>query len=659
MKKKYKKKRNIRWALVGYDIVVYAVVATMLLIMYGGNEKLSITGIEQQVVVSLMCIFIVRLIGNVYGQVWRYGGIQCYIRLLFTDAIAFWGYVLLESILPIERVTFVRKLSLVSLNLLGALALRMMYRYAYKCGNQETRKGRFLEMLLLVFAGIKSENDKEVQRIKIAIVGAGRVGVSLAEELLNNEEAAYIPRCFIDINEKKVGREIHGIPVWAEGEATLKKLREYEIQEIVFAISSMETEHRKELYEYYKRAGYKLKVYDYPTMHAAGAKRNLREFDIEELLFRKPLVVADERTNAYYKNKVVLITGGGGSIGSELCRQLARMQPKQLIILDIYENGAYDVQQELKIAYAGKLNLQVEIASITNRNAMARVFEHYHPQIVINAAAHKHVPLMEHNCIEAIENNVFGTKIVVDLCEEYGVERFMMVSTDKAVNPTNVMGATKRMCEMIVQSASTYGKVKYSATRFGNVLDSAGSVIPLFKRQIANGGPVTLTDKRIIRYFMTIPEASQLVLQSGAIANNGELFVLDMGKPVKILDLAENMIRLSGVQGVEIIETGLRPGEKLYEELLVRTEELDKTTNSMIFVERDKALSVEELNKRLNLLKDACRAGDDLNAKEVLRKVIPTFKSPEDVNEEADLTPTKKKKTNESEHIGIHGEVAV
>ena len=267
-------------------------------------------------------------------------------------------------------------------------------------------------------------------------------------------------------------------------------------------------------------------------------------------------------------------------------------------------------------------------------NKYERVFEKYHPQIIINAAAHKHVPLMEHNCVEAIYNNVFGTQNLVELCEEYGAERFMMVSTDKAVNPTNVMGATKRMCEMIVQSASTHGKVKYSATRFGNVLGSAGSVIPLFKRQIVNGGPVTVTDKRIIRYFMTIPEASQLVLQSGAIANNGELFVLDMGQPVKIMDLAENMIRLSGVQGIEIIETGLRPGEKLYEELLVKTEELDKTDNSMIFIERDTALSQKEIYQKIQVLKDACDTGDDLIAKEALRSVVPTFKRPEDVNKE-------------------------
>ena len=346
--------------------------------------------------------------------------------------------------------------------------------------------------------------------------------------------------------------------------------------------------------------------------------------------------MADERTNDYYKDKVILITGGGGSIGSELCRQLAKMSPKKIVILDIYENGAYDVQQELKIAYGSALNLQIEICSITHKKALEKVFEKHHPQIIINAAAHKHVPLMEHNCVEAIYNNVFGTRNLVELCERYGAERFMMVSTDKAVNPTNVMGATKRMCEMIVQSASTHGKVKYSATRFGNVLGSAGSVIPLFRRQIANGGPVTVTDKKIIRYFMTIPEASQLVLQSGAMAKNGELFVLDMGKPVKIYDLAENMIRLSGVHGVQIIETGLRPGEKLYEELLVKTEELDKTENSMIFIERDTALSEEEVSRRLALLQDACATGDDV-AREALRKAVPTFRKPEEVNKEAVL----------------------
>ncbi len=653
IKKKAEEKKNVRWLLIIYDLAVFIIASIILLVIYREMEKLPVSGIVEQMILAGVCVFSARLIGNIYGQVWRYGGIQCYIRLLATDSVAFLAYFCLELLLPIPKVTFARMLSLNSVNLLGALAMRMMYRYAYKCGNQENLRGRILAKLLYMVSGLESGCDKEVQKIKVAIIGAGRVGVSLAEDLLNNEKSAYIPRCFIDVAREKVGREIHDIPVYSEDEATFAKLGELEVQEIIFAIPSMEAEKKKKLYNYYKEAGYKLKVYDYPTMYAAGGKRHLREFDIEELLFRKPLVVADERTNAYYKDKVVLITGGGGSIGSELCRQLAKMNPKKIIILDIYENGAYDVQQELKIAYGNSLDLQIEICSITYKKALKRVFDKYHPQIIINAAAHKHVPLMEHNCIEAIYNNVFGTKNLVDLCEEYHAERFMMVSTDKAVNPTNVMGATKRMCEMIVQSASTHGTVKYSATRFGNVLGSAGSVIPLFKRQIANGGPVTVTDKRLIRYFMTIPEASQLVLQSGAIANNGELFVLDMGQPVKIMDLAENMIRLSGVQGVSVIETGLRPGEKLFEELLVKTEDLDKTSNSMIFIERDTALSAEEIDRKLEILKEACEQEDDLVAKEALRSVVPTFKRPEDVNKDVTVEDKKKEQKKSGMKVAV------
>ena len=643
------KKSNTRWPLVVYDVIVYIIASILLLWIYGGNGNLTNAGSLQLSIIGFVCIFICRMIGNIYRQIWRYGGIQGYIRLIFTDAIAFILLIILQATLPIERMSFDRALSLVCVNLLGAISIRMIYRYAYLYSNNETSKGKFLSKLLYRFSGLTTGTDKEVQKIKIAIIGAGRVGASFAEELVNDEKAVYVPRCFIDIDKTKVGREVNGIPVWYADETTLDKLKAYEVQEIVFAIPNMDVQKKKCLYDHYKNAGYKVKVYDYPTLYTAGSKRNLREFDIEELLFRKPLAVTNEQTYAYYKDKVILITGGGGSIGSELCRQLAKMDPKQIIILDIYENGAYDVQQELKIAYGNAINLQIEICSITHKKALEKVFKQYHPQIIINAAAHKHVPLMEHNCVEAIYNNVFGTQNLVELCEKYEAERFMMVSTDKAVNPTNVMGATKRMCEMIVQSASTHGKVKYSATRFGNVLGSAGSVIPLFKRQIANGGPVTVTDKRIIRYFMTIPEASQLVLQSGAMANNGELFVLDMGQPVKIMDLAENMIRLSGVQGIEIVETGLRPGEKLYEELLVKTEELDKTSNSMIFIERDSALSPKEINTRLNMLREVCETGDDSQAREVLRKAVPTFKKPEEVNRAAEFAVHQKKSEPERE----------
>lgn len=628
------KKSNTRWPLVVYDVIVYIIVSILLLWIYGGNGNLTNAGTLQLSILGFACIFICRMIGNIYGQIWRYGGIQGYIRLIFSDAIAFILLIILQATLPIERIAFDRALSLVCVNLLGAISIRMIYRYAYLYSNNETSKGKFLSKLLYRFSGLTTGTDKEVQKIKIAIIGAGRVGASFAEELVNDEKAVYTPRCFIDIDKTKAGREVNGIPVWYADETTLDKLKAYEVQEIVFAIPNMDVNKKKCLYDYYKNAGYKVKVYDYPTLYTAGSKRNLREFDIEELLFRKPLAVTNEQTYAYYKDKVILITGGGGSIGSELCRQLAKMNPKQIIILDIYENGAYDVQQELKIAYGNAINLQIEICSITHKKALEKVFKQYHPQIVINAAAHKHVPLMEHNCVEAIYNNVFGTKNLIELCEKYNAQRFMMVSTDKAVNPTNVMGATKRMCEMMVQSASMYGNVKYSATRFGNVLGSAGSVIPLFKRQIAKGGPVALTDKRIIRYFMTIPEASQLVLQSGATANNGELFVLDMGQPVKILDLAENMIKLSGAHDIEIIETGLRPGEKLFEELLIKSDTLTKTENDLIFIEKDTPLKKEEIQEKLNILQKAIENEDDNDAREALRSVVPTFRRPEEINKQ-------------------------
>lgn len=636
-KKPAVKKRNIRWQLVVYDLILFLLLDFILVLLYQNREHVSWLGMVEQSALSMLCIFTARLLGGIYQQVWRYGGIQCYIRLLFVDGCAFVVNFALERLLPMEHVSFALLLCVASMNLLAALAIRMLYRYAYKCGNSTTMSGRVLYALLRIFAGAKvqGETEKEPQKIKIAIIGAGRVGVSLAEELLANRSAAYTPRYFIDLSREKVNRTIHDIPVLMDNESLFESLKEDGIQEVVFAIPSMDEERKMSLYNRYLDAGYKLKVYDYPVMQTAGGKRHMREFDIEELLFRKPIAIHDEKTAAYYKNKVILITGGGGSIGSELCRQLAKMEPKQIIILDIYENGAYDVQQELKIAYGNRLDLKVEIVSITSKRGMARVFQDYHPQIVINAAAHKHVPLMENNCIEAVENNVFGTLVLVKLCEEYGTERFMMVSTDKAVNPTNVMGATKRMCEMIVQSASTHGKTVYSATRFGNVLGSAGSVIPLFKRQIASGGPITLTDKRIIRYFMTIPEAAQLVLESGAMAKNGELFVLDMGSPVRILDLARNMIRLSGAHGIEIVETGLRPGEKLYEELLIKTEELDKTSNKLIFIERDTPLSRQEIEKKLAVLEEACCTDSDDAVRDALHQVVPTYKTPEEINADA------------------------
>ncbi|MCI8389052.1 MAG: polysaccharide biosynthesis protein [Clostridiales bacterium] len=643
---------HVRWLLVLYDFLMYLVVCFLLIVLHpSDNAGLSIVGNFTQIFLGVICIFGMRFVADVYRQIWRYGGMKAYVHLIVADVIGGILYFILESLLPIEHIVFIRTFSIVCLNLLGAITMRIIYNYIYQFVDQPTKLGSFLRKFLHILTGVAIDPDEvksgklEDTRIKIAIVGAGRVGTALADELLNNPTASYTPCCFIDIKKEKIGRSIYGIPVLSEREATHDRLNGLGVQEIVFALPQISAEARKELYEYYKQTGCKIKIYDYPTMRTAGTgKRHLREFDIEELLFRQPIEFNNAKTKAYYRDKVILITGGGGSIGSELSRQIAKMNPKQLIILDVYENGAYDVQQELRIAYGSKLNLQVEIVSVCDRVGLEKVFATYHPDILLHAAAHKHVPLMEHNCCEAVKNNVFGTLNTVELAEKYGVGRFIMVSTDKAVNPTNVMGATKRMCEMIVQSHSRMTgdgthKTVFSATRFGNVLGSAGSVIPLFKRQIMNGGPITITDKRIIRYFMTIPEASQLVLQSGAMAKNGELFVLDMGKPVQIMELAKNMIKLSGYEpykDIDIIETGLRPGEKLYEELLIRTEELDKTDNSLIFIERDTPLMMDEINNKLDVLRKAVLTEDDDTVRNALRSVVPTFRNMADVNAEAE-----------------------
>ncbi|MBQ8849444.1 MAG: polysaccharide biosynthesis protein [Clostridia bacterium] len=635
-----------QWIIGLYDLVIYCAVAILLLVIYDGSVALKFNEVLYQFVLSGAFILVSRLIFRVYNQIWRYGGIQCFIRLLLADGVAFIAYYLVERLLDIPlnitHASFPRILSISCMTLLGSLAIRMCYRYAYKCCKRDTKLGKLMCVCLRIFAGKKIllEENTYNTKINVAIVGAGNVGVGLAEELLNNKNSTYNPVFFIDTNAEKIGRQVFGLKVYSEETATKHMLRENMIQEIIFALPREDDEKKQALYRHYMGMGFKVKVYDFPVIQQAGTKkRHLREFDIEELLFRKPLDVTDKCIEEFYRDKVILITGGGGSIGSELCRQIAAMSPKRLIILDVYENGAYDIQQELRIAYGSSLDLNVEILSVCNRPALEKVFLLYRPQVVLHAAAHKHVPLMEHNCCEAIENNVFGTLNTVELSEKYGVERFMMVSTDKAVNPTNVMGATKRMCETIVQSHSATSKTTtYSCTRFGNVLGSAGSVIPLFKKQILKGGPITLTDKRIIRYFMTIPEASQLVLQSAAMAKNGELFVLDMGKPIKILDLAESMIKLSGYEpykDIDIIETGLRPGEKLYEELLVKTEKLTKTKNSLIFIEKDHPVSPDVLSKKLALLRIAVERGDDEAAREALREAVSTFKTPEEVNADA------------------------
>ncbi len=640
-------REHIRWLLVTYDAVAYLLVCFVLLCLHPSSDAAFPADVLiLQFLIGLVSIIGARLIARVYNQVWRYGGTAPYIRLILADAGACLLCCAIEFLRPIRYMSVLRILAISCMTLLLGIVERILYQYIYHFSSRRGKWGDRIRFILRVFGRMDINPDEPElmeaaeRRIRIAIVGAGRTGVGLAEELLNNPRASYVPVCFIEVNREKIGRDIYGVPVLSEQEASFPALETLGVQEVVFALPQIDAEKRKELYNFYRRSGCRIKVYDYPAVHSANAgRRAMREFDIEELLFRKPVEFDSEHTAPYYRDKVILITGGGGSIGSELCRQIAKLQPKQLIVLDVYENGAYDIQQELRQHYGDALDLRVEIVSVCDRDGLEKVFAAYRPDVVLNAAAHKHVPLMEHNCCEAVKNNVFGTLNTVELAVKYKTGRFIMVSTDKAVNPTNVMGATKRMCEMIVQCYSQFSPdTVFNATRFGNVLGSAGSVIPLFRRQIAAGGPVTVTDKRIIRYFMTIPEASQLVLQSGAMAKAGELFVLDMGKPVKILELAESMIRLSGFEpyhDIKIVETGLRPGEKLYEEMLVQSETLTKTDNSLIFIERDAPLAKEELERRLELLHHAAYEGDDAAAKQALHETVPTFRSPEEVNAEA------------------------
>ena len=632
---------KIRWMLVLYDALLWVIVIVAV-----GNIPSPIIpwlGVLYQGLIGLGFILLSRFFFRVYNQIWRYGGVQSFLRLIAADVVALVLYFLTQFLVFRGTNYYLdsRRLACIAaVNALLALSVRMVYRLLYKRLNRKTKLGGFIVKCINIFgrSDWTISSADPVNKIKIAIVGAGGVGTSLAEELLNTPNASYTPAVFVDIDKEKLGRQIYGKDVLEDKEDTPDILQEYDVQEVILALpTSVSVETRKVLYERYKQAGFKIKSYDYPSMQTTQkGKRTLRDFDVEELLFRKEQEVITDETIAYYKDKVILVTGGGGSIGSEIARQLANMEPRQLVLLDIYENGVYDIQQELRIQYGNKLDLQIEICSITNKQALEKVFARYKPNIVIMAAAHKHVPLMEHNVVEAVDNNVFGTLYTVELSEKYNVDRVHMVSTDKAVNPTNVMGATKRMCEMICMThAAIKQHTTFSATRFGNVLGSAGSVIPLFKKQIANGGPITLTDKRIIRYFMTIPEASQLVLHSAAIAKNGELMVLDMGQPVKIYELAVNMIEIAGLRlgkDIEIVETGLRPGEKLYEELLVKDERLKKTNNKKIFIEEDKPVSLDELNKKLSTLYAAMNLGSNKITKAALQEVVPTFKDPTEFN---------------------------
>lgn len=589
------------------------------------------------IVLALM-IFTFRSVFGFYKNVWRYTYTKAYLSAIIEDTCAAAVSTLLAYVIRgLINKEFVFKMwqfiVMSTTFCLFTLAARYAYRLFYKYRNTIS-------------------DEPSAHKINVAIVGAGQMGALLADELRCSKTSSYNPIAFIDKDKAKKGEFIGGVKVYHEDENIVQTVKKLPIQEIFIAMPGLDSEAISHLYKLYHRTGCKIKLYDTPVREIgkeeAQGKRVLREFQIEDLLFRKQLKINNRSSLNFYHDKVVLVTGGGGSIGSELCRQIAKLGPKRLIIVDIYENNAYDIQQELLRNYGDTLDLTVFIASVRDAKRLDTIFDKCRPDVVFHAAAHKHVPLMENNPSETVKNNVLGTYNTANAAEKYGVSKFIMISTDKAVNPTNIMGASKRMCEMIVQ-CRTDSKTCFAAVRFGNVLGSNGSVIPLFRNQIAKGGPITLTDKRIIRYFMTIPEASQLVVQAGAMAHSGELFVLDMGKPVKIYDLAVNMIKLSGLvpeEDIKIEEVGLRPGEKLYEELLIKTETLEKTDNDMIFIETDKPYTREEVDEKIAMLVRAVEETSDELASEkiveAMKAAVPTFIDPSEINENAEKSDEMK-----------------
>ena len=474
----------------------------------------------------------------------------------------------------------------------------------------------------------KHRMQNKNNKITVMIIGAGDAGNSILKEIVTSNFSTMTVGCIIDDDPAKWGNYIQGVKVVGGRNKIIECVDLYNIDEIFVAIPSASRGTIREILEICKETECKLRSLPgiYQLVNGEVNVSKLRDVEVEDLLGRDPIKVDLESILGYVKGKTILVTGGGGSIGSELCRQIASHKPKTLLIVDIYENNAYDIQQELKYKYP-ELDLVVLIASVRNTNRVNDIFEEYHPDIVYHAAAHKHVPLMETSPNEAIKNNVFGTWKVAQAAAFYNAKKFVMISTDKAVNPTNIMGASKRICEMIVQVYNKHYDTEFVAVRFGNVLGSNGSVIPLFKKQIAAGGPVTVTDPEIIRYFMTIPEAVSLVLQAGAYAKGGEIFVLDMGEPVKILDLAKNLIRLSGYkvdEDIKIEFTGLRPGEKLYEELLMNEEGLQDTANKMIHIGKPIELDEMKFFAQLKNLQEKSK-NESSEIRSLIQEIVPTY----------------------------------
>ncbi len=478
---------------------------------------------------------------------------------------------------------------------------------------------------------LRSQKHKQQNKkngISVMVIGAGEAANVIIKEIVNSNFSTMVIRCIIDDDKGKWGRYIQGIKVAGGRDRIIECADLYDIDEIIVAMPSISRSELRKILEICKETNCKLRSLPgmYQLVNGEVNVSKLRDVEVEDLLGRDPISVDLDSILGYVQNKTVLVTGGGGSIGSELCRQIACHRPKHLVILDIYENNVYDIQQELKTKYP-ELRMTVLIASVRNTNRMNWIFEKYKPEIVYHAAAHKHVPLMEDSPNEAVKNNVFGTWKTAQAAAFYGVRRFVLISTDKAVNPTNIMGASKRICEMIIQTFNNHYDTEFVAVRFGNVLGSNGSVIPLFRKQIMAGGPVTVTHPDIIRYFMTIPEAVSLVLQAGAYAKGGEIFVLDMGEPVKILDLAENLIRLSGYrvgEDIKIEFTGLRPGEKLYEELLMDEEGMKETANKLIHVGKPIEIDEMEFFRQLKRLKEESK-NESGDIRPLIREVVPTY----------------------------------
>ncbi|EDS76841.1 polysaccharide biosynthesis protein [Clostridium massiliodielmoense] len=563
------------------------------------------------IVISVIC----NAIFHLYDCIWKYASIDELISIVYSVSLSniifiFYSYFISYKLLSFVHYRFPATVHIIFwvLSILALGGTRFIYRVVGRNDNTETFDN-------------KPSN--------ILIVGAGDAGAMLIKEIKKHHSLNYNIVGLVDDDLSKIGQVINGIKILGTRDEIVKICSKYEVEEIFIALPSAPLKEKKEIYNSCKQTGCKLKTLPgiYEIINGNVNISQLRDVDINDLLGRDPIKLNNENINEYINNKVVLVTGGGGSIGSELCRQIVKFDPKKLIILDIYENNAYDLQMELQYKYPN-LDMEVVIASIRDITRLKEVFEKYRPYVVFHAAAHKHVPLMEANPAEAIKNNVFGTYNVVRCSDMYKVKRFVQISTDKAVNPTNVMGATKRFCEKIIQAFDSESKTEYVAVRFGNVLGSNGSVIPLFKKQIKEGGPVTVTHPEINRFFMTIPEAAQLVIQAGAMAKGGEIFVLDMGEPVKIVDLARDLITLSGLkpdEDIKIEYTGLRPGEKLYEEPLMDEVALTSTENEKIFVEKPMEFNIEYIEKSLEDFKQVVE-GEREGIINVLEEKVPTYK---------------------------------